>query len=66
MTEAEAREIVERYEALLLAVIGDAERRRFPCPLEIVGTDIFATQPDDVGTDSSWMPAMRRRALTEL
>lgn len=66
MTEEEAREIVERYEALLLAVVGASGLQTFACPLEVMGTELVASAADNVLTDGSWWPEVRRRPLAEL
>lgn len=66
MTEAEAREIIERYEALLASLVSPHELRHFPCPLEVIGADLVAVEPDDMMADGSWSPAIRRQPIAQL
>lgn len=66
MSENDAREIIERYEALLASLVSRHELRYFPCPLEVIGADLVAVEPDDMMADGSWTPVIRRRPLAQL
>lgn len=62
MTEAEAREIVERYEALVTAITSGSPM--FDCPLEISGGKVFANQTERIDRDG--LPIFRVRDLNSL
>lgn len=66
MTEEEATEIVERYEALVTAVVGDCDRFGFDTPLEIIEGRVWATQTERQEPEGSWFPRLRSKLVQEL
>jgi hypothetical protein len=64
MTEAEAGEVIDRYEALVVAVTGgDAH---FETPLDLVNGRLWATQTERQVPEGSWLPRMRSKSVQEL
>lgn len=69
MTESEAREIIDRYEALVTAVTGehrDDIYKKFDCPLEIEGGRIVAMQTERREPEDGWFPQWRAKDLDPL
>lgn len=64
MTEAEAKDIIERYEALVLAVTGGGIG--FDAPLELCEGRLWANQTERQYPEGSWFPELRSKLVQEL
>lgn len=66
MIKAEVRDIIDRYEALLRQVLQGESPRRFPCPLEVIGDELLACEPECALYDDAWAQIILRVKIPDL